>query len=497
METTTTSSDNRLEKMAEKAAKRAFQKAKVQAEVDLPEDFSQSDISNLLSDPSSDTDSYADSVGFDIFDHCDKLQKTQGHQISYVVKRNGEMLTVKYHPYSWEQVQKEFGAGQYQIIAKSITTKRYLKMETRVLADHKGNIETPEKVQQSSGMEFDKLILLMQQQREQDRREMKEQLERQKAEEERRRIEEKERVKETISQTQNQTIMLVEMMKMMNDKSERSTLELAKLQQAAEERAARAQDKQMQLMIQLMQSQTQNNQPKETGLSPLELMKLTKEAEESGFNRMFQLLNMARAEAEERIAYREESGGGGSREEKKSLTDRLIETMIPTITTAIAQNGLPKQVPAPVRRPLQAPPAARPGVPAQATTGVRQQTTHPRPQAPQKSNSGNGAASERTALGLPTIKFKKETKTAEVLPTPEQVEEWISPVMTDALLSEKPVPETASKLVEVVKNHGLSKENFCKIMNLEQLRGLVTKYGLPEVAYDYFKEIHAHLSTTT
>jgi len=492
-------SDSKMEKIAAKAAKRAFQKAKIEDDLDLPdEDYTQEDVRNLISSPLPELHDGLDAVGFDVFDHCDALQKKEGHQISYVIKRNGEMLTVKYHPYSWERLQKEFGAGQYQIIAKSLTSKRYLKQETRVVADDFGNIErgTPQPQivmppPQPQGIDFKEMFMLMQTQQEKQRAEARE------------------LAREQASMQQNQMMAMVEMMKTGSNQSSQMFLEVAKMTQAVSEKLASSQATAMEkmesrfekFMTQVVQM-TQNNKPDKETISPLEVMEMTRKAEEAGFNRMAQLMALARAEADERMSYREESSGGGGGE-KKSLTDTLIESMLPTITTALTgAAAAPQRIPSqPQPRGQLQPQAARPRLSQQKTQGVKTAQAPQRAIATGNTNKTSNKSPALNSFGLPIADFTTEVveKKAEVpkLPSVETVEGWISPAITDALLNQTPVAEAAPRVLEAVKNQGLSKNDFCKIMSVDAMQNLVNKYGLPDMAFDYFKELHAHISTNT
>lgn len=493
-------SNTRLNKLAAKAAAKAIKSEKERVENDIPEDLTQDDISLTFSSLEGTPKYVSDGPGYDIFDHCQKILDEQHVQSVYTISKNGELLCTRHHPYSWERLQKEFGGGHYQIVAKTVNGKKYIKTDTRTVAEVQASLKNEEE-QKSSGMEFDKLILLMQQQREQDRREMREALERQKEEEERRRLEEKERARETISQNQNQTMLLIEMMKINAEKSERATLEIAKIQQQAEERAARAAEKNSQLMMQMMQNQMQMQietmkSKKDDGFTPLELMQMMKNAEENGYKKMAELLQLARAEADERLALRGDNDG--EKAEKKTITDTLIESMLPTITSALAGQATqalsqPTQS-APQRRSLH--PTRQESVRQGAPKPISKQTV------PVRATKPVGQTSDtKNSLGFPTITFD-ETKTAAVssisenLPTVTELEELLGPVITDSLINQIPASQAALKVAEVIKKHGLSKENFCAIMTEEQLLGLVNKYGLPELAFDWFKELHAHISTT-
>jgi hypothetical protein len=490
MAETSTHTDSRLEKMASRAAERAYKKAKVESDIDIPDQFSAEDVDNLVS---STPDDAADdiSIGFDLFDYCDKLQKNQGHQISYVVKRNGEMLTVKYHPYTWERIQKEYGAGQYQIIAKSLTTKRYLKQETRVIADTEENWRNNNKEQQvihipapppPPGIDFKEMFLMMNQMQERQRQEAREQS------------------KEAAKMQENQMMAMVEMMKTSSNQSSQMFLEVAKMTQTVSEKLASSQAQmfeKMETRFERVIDKLGNNKVETPSINPFEILKMTKDAEESGFNRMAQLLTFARAEAEERYSDRDERQ---PKAEKKSLTDTLIESMLPTITTALTGQafgqGTPvAKLPQQVRRVL---PQTRPAIPAKAATGNQTTGNNQAPRETNPQTQSNAKSRVINGIGLPSVSFDEvPLSKQEVLPTITEIEEWLAPIVGECLFNRVPVEQASPTVIDVLKNRGLSKENFCKIMSESSMIALVTKYGLPEEATDWFKGVYANISSTT
>ena len=53
----------------------------------------------------------------------------------YYIKKNSQFLTVKDYPYSWEQLQKEYGPGWYQVQCKARSNGRILKGQTEMVGD--------------------------------------------------------------------------------------------------------------------------------------------------------------------------------------------------------------------------------------------------------------------------------------------------------------------------------------------------------------------------
>jgi NCAIR mutase (PurE)-related protein len=73
-------------------------------------------------------------VKVNVFDYCEANFVQKGDVIQYDIDRNGQFVATKMHPYSWEQLQSEFGEGHYRVQAKSAHTKAYRKQESRFVA---------------------------------------------------------------------------------------------------------------------------------------------------------------------------------------------------------------------------------------------------------------------------------------------------------------------------------------------------------------------------
>lgn len=501
-------SENRLEKLASKAADKAVKALQSSGEaLEFADSFSFAGeaVEAGIEDGEA-------AAAFDIFDHCEEITK-KGHQIQYVVKRNGEMLGIKYHPYSWEQLQKEFRGGQYQVVAKSLTTKRYLKSETRTLSDPirglSGIEDETETVKVApaptpQGPNFMELFTLFQTMNEKQR------------------VEAREAAREQANSAQANMMAFVEMMKSTQTGSQQMFFEIAKMTQQVSEKLAESQKQMFEKMenrfervIDKIQTQTQtaSNKP-EFGL--FELMKLQQDSQEKGFQLFNKLSQIAEAKAAEKIELIEElkSERGDEPAEKKSMTDSLIETMLPTITAALAApQGVPAQAQAVPQQRRVLPPGAtahqaraaqaRPTAARNPTqTGGQAQAARGAQAGAGSGNAGGQAGVTRNSVGLPKIVFPTATAKAEAPTQPvgqgytkDQYQELLVPIFGECLLNSVSPEEGAAKISTAIAQTGNKVSQFLHTVSFADIMGIVRSYELPEEANPWFETVYAHLSS--
>jgi hypothetical protein len=118
----------KLEELASKAAKKALAGKQKFDEVveddDLSHDFGFSETTTI-----------EDIAEFDLFDFCENEFVKKGDFVEYTIKKNGSTIGFKKHPYSWERIQKEFGGGRYNVLAKSMLTGRIVKRQSMPVED--------------------------------------------------------------------------------------------------------------------------------------------------------------------------------------------------------------------------------------------------------------------------------------------------------------------------------------------------------------------------
>jgi hypothetical protein len=71
---------------------------------------------------------------FDIFTDVGEARAKQGDMVAYTIKKNGSMIDVVDHPYTWKQILETHGAGIYQIVAKRKSTGKFIKSQSQTLA---------------------------------------------------------------------------------------------------------------------------------------------------------------------------------------------------------------------------------------------------------------------------------------------------------------------------------------------------------------------------
>lgn len=518
--------ETRLEKLANKAADKALKTLAAResnaVQFDVPSHLD--GIARLGGDDTEADDGEA-VAAFDIFDWCEDATK-KGHQIQYVLKRNGEMLTTKYHPYSWEQIQKEFKGGQYQIVAKSLTTKRYLKSETRTLSDpvrgvnDSVEVETAQKTTvvqapQPQGPNFMELFTLFQSMNEKQR------------------VEAREAARENAQLAQQNMLAFVEMMKSSQTGSQTMFFEIAKMTQTVSEKLAESQRAMFEkmenrfekILDKVSQNQTSAKTDKpEFGL--LELMKMQQDSQEKGFQLFNKLSQIAEQKAAERVEMIEELRGDApeSTKKEKSMTDTLIETMLPTIATALAgQGSVPTQTAqvAPTRRALPAPQVRT----APHSNNAAQSRRTAQTNAPQTTRTTQNASTQgasvtsgttsrtvhgqtpvkRNALGLavatpvaqtavkPTAETPKPVETAPSASLKDKFTEILIPSFGELLVNQAAPNVAAVEIVATLEKNGHNQTEFLSHVSLADLMGVVATFGLPDEANPWFTEVYAHI----
>jgi hypothetical protein len=497
--------ETRLENLANRAAERAAKRVR-----DEDTDDSFQAVPQLNTESTVDHEAEGEAVsGFDIFDFCDALQKSGKHQIKYDIKKNGEFLCARFHPYSWEQLQKDHKGGHYQVSAKSMTTKKFVKHETRSVTDPFGTVtDTGEaattKIEATpapQGPNFMEIFSLVNQAGEKARAEAREQAQLQ-------------------SQTQAQTMTaMIQMMTSQQNQAQQMVLEIAKMTQAITEKMQASQAALVEKMEHRLERVLDKVATKEEkGLTPFELMKMNQDAQDRGYKMYSNLAALAEAKADEKLDIIEElkeelkdargSGGG-----KKSMTDTVIESILPVIGTAMAQAQTAKAaVPtqqirrAPFRGPQAIQQRARTqprqnpvngaGTPtAQAQANARQVATPSREAS--RASGGDvgtsvGTANNVNAFGLPSA---GTVQAAPVAPhaTRHQIEEILTPVFGQCLVERKEAPVAAEEVLGCLNAKGITRDAFLQSVSKADMMGIVKGYELPDEANPWFEEIYAYI----
>jgi len=501
-----------LETLADQAAERAIKRTQREE----PEGDSFSHLAQLDADDGIDHESEGDKVAnFDIFDHCENLVTKGQHQIKYEIKKNGEMLTTRYHPYSWERLQKDYKGGHYQVSAKSLTTKRFVKHETRSIAE-------PEEIsrrhdrdeddfdsrrntvhqQAPQGPSFTEILTLLNNTANRERENAREVS------------------REMANASNSSTLAMIEMMKTTSAQTQSMMMEIAKMTQAVSEKMAEQQQRIVERMDAKFEKLVEKfADKKDNGMSLTELLTLQNSAQEKGFAMFNKMATLAEAKTEERLALiedaRDERDSRADRG-KKSLTDSLIESVLPTVATALAgvaaQNQAPQQVPAArgsVPRPQGTPrtfEAAQPRqrVAARAPQGYESQVR----QASQGAGGTDGRPSGtvngqsrvvKSDLGLPTVKFGADSSDIPLVPenavsvTKNSIEQILTPIFGACLIERKEANLAAADIESALLQNGIDRPTFLQTVSKDDMMGIVKGYELPLEATPWFEEIYAHI----
>jgi hypothetical protein len=292
----------------------------------------------------------------DVFDFCNNLIQ-RGRVPIYTIKKNGYFLTTKPHPYSWTELQTEHGPGHYKVMAKDMNTGKYIKQQTQMVMDggdmrepthdEENRVEKLEKTASNPMIDFAQLMTMQQQ--------MQAPIQ-QKIEQERRESEKKSTDTMALMMTMMQNSQQQNMQMMM----EMSKSTNAMMAQVMGMRNMGQEDSRNEVMDILKLALT--NKGKGGGMDdPLKVLDLVQRHETKGFEMAKLIQDIAEAKAG---ALSEETEG-----KSKSMTDRLIETMLPLIAKGAGAGGVSPDMLAAMQAqqttpPLPARPAQVPSQPA-------------------------------------------------------------------------------------------------------------------------------------
>lgn len=488
----------KLENLANKAAQKALKNRRtIDSEILEDDDAFEGDLEFV---------NIEEIVEFDIFDFCQKEFVEKGDYIDYSIKKNGALAGTKKHPYSWDKVQKEFGEGRYQIIAKSKSTGRIVKKQSMEVEglygdfkEDKNNTFDPSDLvskiaevvkPKQEGPNFMELFTLMNNASEKARIEAEKAAEKQQS---------------TILQMmqQNTNMMLALFQAQNQNPKQDSTVELARLIQSFAEKMENRFEK----AIDKIQAQTQ----KKDDVSMIDMIKMREEAQEKGFKLYSTLNQLAETKAQEKVELIEEyRGEGGGEKKDKSMTETLIETMLPTIAGALAKTNQGQVV-------------AQPQVTRRAVSGrinPQQRTTKAPVQALPKANikpketpvqasgpvvretSQKSKPLENNNSGLPkaTFEIKKPTVSnvqTEINTWKKGVTDFLVPVFTEHLLLQTEPIDVAPIIVDTLSDKGIGREEFLDKVEISDILDVVKGYELPEISYPWFEEIYANIKAGT
>ena len=92
-------------------------------------------------------------INEDAFDYGSRVANA-GYPIFYHIRRNGQWLSRKSHPYGWDELQKEYGGGVYQIECKDESFKRIRRKTTQSIEGYPKKVTHPEPEEKEESSSF-------------------------------------------------------------------------------------------------------------------------------------------------------------------------------------------------------------------------------------------------------------------------------------------------------------------------------------------------------
>lgn len=428
----------------------------------------------------------AETIGFDIFDFCDKVVK-QGDQIKYEIRKNGEMLATKVHPYSWERLQKDYGAGSYQVTARSMITRKYVKHETRPVANIDGSdtpFQRPEENQEPKPQApgFMEMFSLMNNVSEKSKAEAREM------------------AREQASASNVMMQGFIAMMQNSSTQAQQMFLEMSKLNMNVAEKLTEVTNKMFEKMEDRFEKIVEKlgKNKGDDNLGVLQLMQLTENAQKKGFDMFDKISKIAEAKADEKLEMLEQNRDTKARGDKSSIVDRLVDNVLPTITNAISEQ---QKRDAQQRRFL---PRSQQLNPSQAPRFEQRARVNPSPTnpAPEKSQvqtnsehsgANSGKVSEPSNITMNEFGLPRMNVAEPVIPTKTSIEEWLVPVMGKCLLKLESTETGAKEIIKVLQENKIPVKLFLDVFKKEDATPIVEKYGLPKEAVVWFEGVYANI----
>lgn len=326
---------------------------------------------------------------FDIFVDVGDHWQEKGQVVRYQIDKNNRMLTRVDHPFSWEEVQKKFGAGNYKVIAKlPALNNQYLRSQSKIIASAPD--ESPEYLiktlaekkaepQNNNGMNTMELLTVLEKKSElaelraeEARREAEERIakaEIRAREEAKERLEAQEKMFERMMSQKSGggdviekltpllTIVLPAILKKETPKDNSEVLfKVQEMNMKMIENMQKTNEKMFSSLQESIKAMGDAiNNKKDTGdFDAFKIMKMMKDSETEGFEKYRLMNELAKERAEELAELR---GGSGDDEGKKDSTvDTLIKSFAPAIAQMVAGGGMvapqPTMIPSVAKKPV-------------------------------------------------------------------------------------------------------------------------------------------------
>jgi hypothetical protein len=406
-------------------------------------------------------------VAIDVFEEGFKKAIAVKDAPRYYIKKNSQFLTVKDYPYSWEQLQKEYGPGWYQVQCKARSNGRILKSQTEMVGDpNEGKpVQIEEEVLDTMD-KTDNLAILGYLQQSQERADQ--------------------RAREAARQAENNTAsMMQSFVQMMVENSKQN--QALMLEQSRQSNAM--------FMTMLQQNQTKGPDPilnllttmitqgkKDDGFTYANVLKMVQDAENRGEQRATKNFELIEKKSSELAEIKIEAGSSSS-EESESLTKSLLKGLVPIWTQAMAnQNQVPGVMP---NQP----------VPTLGATQdyMTQQSLRPAISGPNRPQVANVPTAQRAAQ--PVIPPRPQVVQAPVLTTQQKqaIFEYVGLDIGQSMLQRSQASTTAQEVISKLEIKGISRQTIAKGFVVEDFYAFAEPYVPQESlaeARAWLKEFH-------
>lgn len=419
-------------------------------------------------------------IPVNIFDYCHELMD-KGEIVAYEISRNNTFLARKSHPYSWEQIQKEFGEGYYKVIAKSERTKKYLKQETRSVGVSNSNEPSirdvireaiPQEPKKDPFDEMTKMATLLKS------------------------------LSPAPKEDRTPEVMMTFMQSMMSmqQESQKTTMTLIQEMQKSNQSMIERLDKSQREMVEKLENRMSEKSNK--GFDPLQLLTLVQGAEKRGFQNYIMLEELA----EKKAARMGGSGGSDDSDENDSPTTKLIKSVLPTVASALSRSAnQPQQPVMPVRQPPSVPrqvvkpqiqPMNRPVVPQRQPNSVQQAQ-------PVKPVTPTVLPATPKPQPKPIQEIKKDVDMSKDPVKQKILDNIMMPIAYklmeaqnlehDLVKLELNKKAAAKEVLEIVKKIGISRETLLQKIPESDMINIAKSNGLPEKANTWLKDFYGYI----
>ena len=444
---------------------------------------------------------------FDLFDYCEDYQTREADDITYNLYKGGGLLCSHSHPWSWREIQEEFGGGMYRCQAKSLKRNKYFKQQSMRLHTPVGFTprnqtvmanETPSfsfsseaapaaPVQQ--GPSLAELMAVLQQQQQQQQQQARES---------------RESMMATMSEIGKTfaPVLAALLAPRMSQREDGNNFEMIKFMMETLRESQRQNQDHMRMMF----DELKKSQVPAASQNPYEILAKMRADEEGLLERAIKLQDILNDKASELADLRMSNNDG---EEKEEDTLKLVLKALLPVAGAIGQQIVasktaPVEAPVqPVSSPASSPassvvPMRRPSEQVQAASPVPVVTT-PKPTIKPSAVISLSKPAASVAVSQPVN--PNQPQKSEI-PVKEKIVRNVVPYLQKVLMKMTmgvvtPTADAARETLSILGKIGITQDILLKEFSLDDLFVVVKSYKLPETVYPWFNKYYADLSSPT